>query len=360
MSGTGAGRVIAADFDRMLSGSAVPWADLRDARVFVTGGTGFIGRWLLGALVAADSRFGLGCTLTVLSRDPAGFRERSPALAGARPVRLVAGDVRDFPLPSERFTHVIHAATEASPVLDRGDPATMYDVCTTGTARALDLARASGQPRFLFVSSGAVYGPPPAGAIRLPESAWPAADAPDVEGAYARGKRAAETLCRGAAAAGLPAAVARVFALVGPGLPLDTHFAIGNFIRDALAGGPIVVHGDGTSVRSYLYAADVAEWLLAILLRSAPGACYNVGGEEAIPIAALAGRVALVAAARGRSRPEVTIRRRPAPGTAPSIYVPDCSLARGDLGLRATVSLDDAIGRTMTAAGERGIDPASP
>lgn len=134
-----------------------------------------------------------------------------------------------------------------------------------------------------MTSSGAIYGPQPQDLPRVPESYDPAPSSMPTENTYAMGKRQAEALLLDAGRLGGPAAkLARLFAFAGPGLPLDTYFAIGNFIRDAIAGGPIVVRGDGTAVRSYMYAGDLISALLAVLVRGETAAPYNVGSKSSI------------------------------------------------------------------------------
>ena len=346
--------VVNEDIEQLLARTPSLWPDLRGAGIFVTGATGFFGIWLLEALLAANRTFALGCRVMALSRDPSRFAAKAPHLAQDPALKFIEGDVRDFAFPSDPVTHVIHAATESSTTLNTEDPQTMFEVCVEGTRRALDLAREKRARKFLLTSSGAVYGRQPPEVGHIPEDFPFVPDRTGVRNAYAEGKREAEKLCMAAShseayGGSVPATIARCFAFVGPHLPLDVHFAIGNFIRDALAGGPILIGGDCTPYRSYLYAADLVEWLLTILLRGQSGRAYNVGSEEAVSIHQLADRVAAVTATLypGRNPAKVTVAKQPLPGFPAERYVPDCRRARAELALIPATSLDAAIHRTM-------------
>jgi UDP-glucuronate decarboxylase len=165
--------------------------------------------------------------------------------------------------------------------------------------------------------------------------------------ASGQAKRAAEHLCALVGEQhGLETVVARCFAFVGPDLPLDAHFAIGNFIRDALTTDAITVSGDGTPLRTYLDQSDLAHWLFTLLEHGRSGLAYNVGSDEVISIAELAHLVRDVLA------PEkpVHILGKPDARAARNRYVPDIRKAQQQLGLSVTVPLADAIRRTGAAA----------
>jgi dTDP-glucose 4,6-dehydratase len=313
-------------------------------RLLVTGGTGFVGRALLRWLEAPGAP--AAARPTIVTRSPARFRERFPKLASG--VDLVEGDVRHFPAPGGEFTHVLHGATDTS-VEAHTRPETIRDTIVEGTRHVLEVAAQVGAARVLLLSSGAVYGPQPVHLEALPETYQGVLDPGDPGTSYGRAKRVAEQLVEAWTAPGRSGSVARLFAFVGPDLALDGHFAIGNFLRDALASRPLEVKGDGTPVRTYLHQDDLSAWLWALLHRGAPGRAYNVGSDEAVDMAALAALVARVV----QPGLPVTIARARADYAGRHRYVPSLARVRAELGLEVRVPLAEAIART--AAWHRAV-----
>jgi dTDP-glucose 4,6-dehydratase len=339
-------RLPEADLEHILTHTRDLWEPVCGRNLFVTGGTGFFGRWILESFAFINERLGLGAHMTVLTRDPESFATKAPALAAYAGIRLLRGDVRHLRADGAGdFPYIIHAATESGSTLGQDDPLAMFDTVVTGTRAALDFAAASGTRRFLFTSSGAVYGPQPPGITHIPETYRGAPDCTSPTNAYGEGKRAAELLCaiHRARHPALEPVIARCFAFVGPFLPIDAHFAIGNFIRDAMRGGPIKIGGDGTPYRSYLHAADLAIWLWTILFKGQPVRPYNVGSDDDLTILDLAKTVA----ACFPGEIEIQVARRPVPGAPPSRYVPATSLAAQELGLTPRIPLHEAISRTV-------------
>jgi len=331
------------DLDHILEHTKTLWEDLRGKKVFVTGGTGFFGKWLLESFAWANDQLKLNARMFVLSRGPDSFKTMYPHLAQASGVTFYQGDIRDFDFPQEQFGFIIHAATDASAQLNAENQLLMVNTIVKGTRRTLEFAQHCGTKRFLLASSGAVYGKQHPDLSHVPED-YPGAPDPTQPGsAYGEAKRLAELLCSiYQEEYGIETTIARCFAFVGPYLNLNIHYAIGNFIRDGLAGGPIYVSGDGTPYRSYLYAADLAIWLWTILFRGTPGEAYNVGSEDAITIKDLAYEVA----ASFPNSPEVVIAKSPVPGRLPERYVPSVKKARGSLGLDSCINLKEALHRT--------------
>ncbi|MFA6133848.1 MAG: NAD-dependent epimerase/dehydratase family protein [Phycisphaerae bacterium] len=341
---TGMNNPLAADLQHVLARTGDQlWTELAGQRIFITGGTGFFGCWLLESLLWANARLDLGVKVTVLSRDPAAFARKAPHLAQHEAVRLYPGDVRTFTPPPGNYYLIIHAATEASVALAEAQPLTMLDTIVQGTRHTLDFARGCGARKLLLTSSGAVYGALDSSVGPVREDYRGAPDLTKPSSTYGEGKRLSELLCALYAGGDLECKIARCFAFIGPYLPLNIHYAAGNFLADALEHRPILIHGDGTPYRSYLYAADLAVWLWTIALRGTAGRPYNVGSENAVSILDLA---RAVAAAAEPALP-VQVARKPTPGQQAPRYVPSTALARGELGLEEWVGLNEAIRRSL-------------
>ena len=293
-------------------------------RIFITGGTGFFGKSMLDYRLRHPDWEWAQAEWIILSRAPERFTAEYPQLANQKGISFVAGDVRDFAFPQGPFDAIIHAATSAVTTLSDEE---MTSVILDGVRHVVDFAKATGCRTILFTSSGAVYGPRTAPAAE--------SDACNPTTAYGKGKLAAEQMLIDS---GFDVKIARCFAFVGPYLNRRIHYAIGNFIQDCLDGKTITVNGDGTPLRSYLYADDLVKWLFAILERGEAGRPYNVGSAEALSIRALAEKVRSVLGANN----EIKVLGVPT-GGASSVYVPEIGRALRELGLVVGVPLEQAI-----------------
>ncbi len=282
----------------------------------------------------------------VLSRDPDGFARKAPHLVDEPSIRFLKGDIRSFPFPEQHFDYVIHGAASTSAEAAH-TPLELMRTLLEGTERMLAFSKANEVKKFLLISSGAVYGKQPDNLSHIPEDYLGGPDWIDPSTAYGEGKQVSEQMCYVyARESGIGFASARCFTFVGPHLPLDKHFAIGNFIGDAMADRNIEVRGDGTTLRSYLYTADLAAWLWTILFRGTQIGprlqVFNVGSKQAISIRDLAHEVV----AELNPSLAVKIAQEPPPGVPPSQYVPQVDRARELLGLEQSIGLREAIRRT--------------
>jgi nucleoside-diphosphate-sugar epimerase len=332
---------LAIDFARLESDAIERCAALDGKRLYLTGASGFFGKNFL-ALLDFLQRRGVSFEATALSRSPHRILGEQGWLRLPW-LKWVEGDVRS-PWPTgtlNGYDLVLHAATDTA-ASAHTDKLAVFDGILAGTRQALSFAAAHGVQRLLLCGSGAQYGAiPQSFPAGVPESSLIACDPSRPASAYGEAKRAAEMLAAlHSESQGIEVVNARCFAFVGPGLALDGHFAIGNFLRAALAGESIVLSSRGHAVRSYLYGADLAVWLLILLLHAPPGAAVNVGSDVPISVLDLASRV----------RNLVSPASRVEAGSGSddgerSFYLPSIRRAR-ELGLDVWTDLDRAIART--------------
>ncbi len=298
---------------------------IKNKKIFITGGTGFFGKSLFRHCAELRQN-----DIVILLHESEEFITEFPWVLTDKRIKILRGDVRDFEFPDANFDYIYHGATTSSRIIPDDE---MRSVVIDGTRHVLDFAKQNRQlSKLLYISSGAVYG----NKYNISRNEDFSCDPVDV---YGRSKLEAEKMCLNS---GVPCCIARGFAFVGEYLPLDAHFAIGNFIRDCLNNKPILIKGDGTAIRSYLYAEDLAHWLWTILLHGECGQAYNVGSDCLISIGKLAETVRNIAGARNK----IQILQSPS-GAPPQCYAPDISRARNKLGLEVSISLEEAILKTL-------------
>ena len=330
--------ILEQDLDASLERTRALWAELNGSRILLTGATGFVGTHLLESLRHARARTGSDVRIAAVVRDPVRLHERLPWTSDARWLELLRGDVRTFAMSPGAIDYAIHAANTGTPAAIFGDPWDISRMVVDGSKRVHALASAAGAKQMLQLSSGSVSGShaSPSPPITEDTPGAPHGDSPTDQ--LARAKHDAEDALVDAGGTGV--VFARGFALCGPWLPIDSAFAFGNFIGAAVRGQTIVVNGDGTPVRSYLYSSDMVVWLWTFLLKGQAGRAYNLGSERAVTIGELAHRVAALLGGT------VEIAGVPAAGARAHWHVPNTERARRELGLEETVPLNDAIVRS--------------
>lgn len=318
---------------------------LQGKRVLITGGTGFIGTWLLETISWLNKNCNRPCKVYVPTRNPDAFARKAPHLVANSGIVLLPGDIADFQYPDDECNFIIHAAAPGEPRALINDSLGVAETIIRGTRRALELAIQKNVESFLFVSSGAVYGVQPPDLERIPEDYIGAPDVTNVRSAYGEAKRYAEMLCTlYHRRHSLPIHIARPFTFVGPYQDLNAGFAITDFIRDGLQGGPLTIQGDGTTMRSYCYAADMTTMLWKVLFQSPVGRVYNVGSDESISILELAKKVVSFFG----TPMETIVMSKPNIKSMPARYVPDINRGRSELGINIHTDIDKAIHLTLS------------
>lgn len=301
-------------------------------RVVVTGGAGFLGSHLCERLIRRGDE--VVCLDNFLTGIPANVGH----LIGSDGFRLVRADVTDYIHVVGPVDAVLHFASPASPVDYLRHPIATLKVGSIGTLHALGLAREKGA-RFVLASTSEVYGDPEI--HPQPESYWGHVNPVGPRGVYDEAKRFAEALTLAYRNThGVYTGIVRIFNTFGPRMRPDDGRAIPNFIRQALAGDPVTVAGDGSQTRSICYVDDLVEGVLAMAASDAAGP-INLGNPHEISMLDLARWIIDLAGSRSRI---VHIAR---PVDDPTVRQPDTARACRELGWVPRTPVEEGLRRTL-------------
>ncbi|MBF4507180.1 NAD(P)-dependent oxidoreductase [Flavobacterium sp. JLP] len=320
------------------------WLENKNKTIFLTGGTGFFGIWLLMSFIFINRKLKLNSNIIVLTRDKNKFLDKNKWIEDYNEISFLEGDVLNFDFIENHIDYIIHAATEASVKLNDEEPLVMFETVVNGTKRVLEFAELKNVKSFLLTSSGAVYGRQPSDIENISENFIGAPITSDAMSMYGEGKRMAELLCAAHYKLfNLPVKIARCYAFMGPFLELNSHFAAGNFIKNLLDNDDIVIEGDGTPYRSYMYSADLAVWLWTILFGGENNSPYNVGSNKGITISDLANLISK----QDNANHIKVITKTPRSNKPPLRYVPNTDKAIKNLNLGIYTNLETCIKKTI-------------
>ena len=333
------------DFRKVVAGSVSSVEMVRESCILVTGGTGFVGKWMAELVAFLNDEHGFNTKILLLSRNPHLLEVEAPHLMSREDISLITKDVRSIIDIPEEVEWIVHAAGTPDNRVHASDPLRVMQVIAQGTMAVLEAAtRLPHLNKVLNISSGLVYGYQPLDVLNVMETAFSGINCASVQTIYAEAKRFGESICAAYRnVQRLPIVTVRPFAFIGPYQLLDRPWAINNFIRDCLMGEPIRILGDGKTVRSYMYAADMAWWMLSILINGMPGTNYNIGSPVGITLRTLAEKILQIT---GGSKP-IRVNLSNDSSDKSTIFVPDVNLAEKTFRLGITMDIDAAIRRTI-------------
>ena len=304
-------------------------------QALVTGGAGFIGRYVAAALVRS------GAAVRVLDAAPPAVGIWPDAITAE--IEAVVGDIRDTEAVIRAMAGVdlvVHLAAEVSVARSVADPVGCYAANVTGTLDVLTAARDVGCSRVVFASSAAVYGNDPT--LPKRETLPPQPVSP-----YASSKLAGEDLCAVFRRSyGLTAVPLRFFNVYGPGQNPNGDYAaaVPRVIQMLRAGDPVTVFGDGEQTRDFVHVEDVARAVLAALAAPDANGPYNVASGKSVTLLRL---IEAAGAALGRTPEIVFGPERPGDVRHSSA---DIAAIRDAIGWAPSISLEDGLATLVTDA----------
>jgi nucleoside-diphosphate-sugar epimerase len=355
-----AGRVVSEDLNYICTNLETEFSCLAGKKLLITGGAGFLGYYLVQAMLAHNRQAGPGREIhvTVYDNFMRGVPPWLTANQGDPHLAVVRRDITD-PLPADLpdWHYLIHAASVASPTFYRRYPIETMDANVNGLRSLLEYSRLqkeNGKPveGFLFFSTSEIYGDPTPDNIPTPESYRGNVSCTGPRACYDESKRYGEALCVNFASQyGLPVKVARPFNNYGPGLKISDRRVLPDFCRDIFSGRDIVMHSDGSPTRTFCYVADAVVGYYKILVKGKPGEAYNIGVEAPeISMKMLAETVTRLARGRFGYRGRV-VHRVSADANYlvdnPNRRCPVIEKARSELGYNPQIALEEGLLRAL-------------
>lgn len=312
--------------------------ELRNSEILVTGGTGFLGKWIVEAVTFLNDTFSFNIKLYLVARKSS--QNIDYIISKRDDIIFIKNDVRNLSEIPKSIEYIIHAAATPDNREHMSNPIEVMDIISQGTKQVLDNALAlDGIKKILNISSGQVYGT--LNSSHISEKNMGTLDINSIKSIYPEAKRYSETLSLAYKSLyKLPIVQVRPFSFVGPYMGLDKPWAINNFIKDAIKFKKIKILGNGKPIRSYMYPTDAVWWILNMLVDSKNGVKYNLGSPEGISLENLAVKI------RNKLGNDIHIEILNM-NEDDSIFVPDIDFVKNVLDVEIKVNMDEALDQTL-------------
>ncbi|WP_019556959.1 NAD-dependent epimerase/dehydratase family protein [Thiomicrorhabdus arctica] len=335
-------KMIQDDIQRSIQGLSSTFGSLKGKVILITGGTGFVGAWVARSLVWLNDELNFDCSIIILTRNPKKLEELDPDLYGRSDISFIKSDIRSLHDLPQDINYIIHSAANPDNRVHMSDPVNTMDVIAIGTKAIMDAAsRLSDIKGIVYLSSGQVYGDAPGNGAAISENSQGYLLKKGINSIYPEAKRYSEALCLAYRSLyKLPVTIVRPFSFIGPYQELNKPWAINSFMQEALNGQPIRILGNGKPKRSYLYATDMAAWLLAILANGKDGEVYNLGSSEEVSLLEVANEINSII-----SIPvDIIVKNN---NTLESNFIPSLDYIHTQLGVKENFTFKEALLHTI-------------
>lgn len=279
--------IIKEDIDNVIS-SIDDWSYFSGKSVLVTGANGFIPSYIIYTLCGLNEILEKPINIIALVRNRKKAENKFKSLISHPNFKLIVSDVSDAKL-NEHVDIIIHAASQASPKYYGKDPVGTLKANTIGTYNMLEQTVQQKAEKFLYVSSGEVYGVLDGSVPVIDEEYTGNVDVTDVRSCYAESKRMGENMCVCFSHQfNIHTNMIRLSHTYGPGISLDDGRVFADFANCAVNNKNIVLNSDGSAKRSFLYISDMITAMFKILLKAPSGEAYNIAAETQTSILGLA------------------------------------------------------------------------
>ena len=311
--------------------------NLHNCTILITGGTGFIGKWVVGSLLKIDDKYKINIKLIIISRQKRNILINKYLIFSDKRIRIITKDVKNIKkINSSSIKYCIHLASDTN-YKNVNDKKYLTNTIVKGGLNLLNLIKKNKITNIIYASSGAVYGNLKQPINGYKENMNTTSENYEPKNYYGLTKNFIEKKYLFSLKDNkYNLKILRIFTLIGQHLPINSHYAIADFSRNSLSNKNIIIKNNPKNLRSYLYIGDLTTWIIKILITKQKKRIYNIGSDKKINILNLAKKIIRLHNSKSKIIYEKKITK------ITNDYIPNIDVAKKD-GFKIYTSLNKSI-----------------